>query len=254
MPMRLRKSLSTLPLRPRISNNTMTDHKRIYLYHVRKAGGRSLIAAFLTLGDGDVAELYRSLCRNKRIIVDNKIIVGWKKRWIEKGNYYFAFSHQTMHEIVLPPDTFTITCLRNPIDRLLSHYRMLLEFRMKRIKHPCMKIEGKWLGTCFKDFLLNIPREHLLRQLYMFSHTFDCDEAFANIMDCSFFFLLENFDEAVMELSSKLKIPIRPLHFGKTELVYLPTGSEIDTATEMLQPEITLYEKLKHVRYAKNIP
>ena len=45
--------------------------------------------------------------------------------------------------------------------------------------------EGPWLGSSFSDFLDNIPREHLQNQIYMFSASFDLNEAFDNILSCS---------------------------------------------------------------------
>ena len=100
---------------------------------------------------------------------------------------YFAFSHMPYHEVAVPERTFTVTCLRDPSARLLSLYRMLMGYKANNVPHPCMKEQGKWLGNCFSDFLRNIPEEHLLNQLNMFSSECNVDEAFETISSLSYF-------------------------------------------------------------------
>lgn len=72
-----------------------------------------------------------------------------------------------------------------------------------KIPPPCLKIEGKWLGSCFSDFISEIPKEHLLNQLYMFSKDFDVDEAVDNVARCSHFSFTEARSHGLAELSSK---------------------------------------------------
>jgi hypothetical protein len=109
--------------------------------------------------------------------------VGWNKKLIEKGNYFYGFSHEPFHQLRLPPRTFTLTCFRDPFERIFSHYRMLREYRREEVNHPCMETEGAWLQDPggFDEFLNRIPPEHLMRQLYMFSKTFDIQEALENV-------------------------------------------------------------------------
>jgi hypothetical protein len=60
---------------------------------------------------------------------------------------------------------------------------MLRELGMNGVIHPCMETEGAWLQDPggFDEFLNRIPPEQLMRQLYMFSKTFDIQEALVNI-------------------------------------------------------------------------
>lgn len=167
-------------------------YKRIYHFHVRKNGGTSLNKIFCSLGTEQGVNPYGKLSqtRNNRVISNGKVFVGWNQKLIEQGYYYYAFSHTPKHMLKLPDKTFTITCLRDPAERVISHYKMLLEHRLKYKSHPLLKTEGKWLNNSFADFLMNIPRKHLLNQLYMFSKNFSVNEAFDNITECSYFLFL----------------------------------------------------------------
>jgi len=230
--------------------NIAGEFRRIYLFHIRKTGGTSLNHILLSQGGEDREEVYRRLSedKNHRIISNDKVFVGWNKKLIEQGYYYYAFSHMLKHQLRLPEGTFTITCLRDPVKRVLSHYKMLLEFKVNNIVHPCMKIEGEWLGNSFNDFLTNIPTEHLLNQLYMFSKNFDLNEAFDNIVGCSHFFFTEQFSLGVSQLSSKLGIELKPLHIRKTSIDVNFSRVDIDRLRSMLEAEYVLFDKLKRVR------
>ena len=71
-----------------------TGFKRIYFYHIRKAAGTSLNHIFLSLSGKNAQDVYKNLAdvsRNHRVIINGKIFVGWNKRLIESGNYFYAF-------------------------------------------------------------------------------------------------------------------------------------------------------------------
>jgi len=224
------------------------QYKRIYLYHIRKCGGTSINQVFLSLsGEQPPQELYDKLCAkpNYRIVNGNKVYVGFNQKLIEEGNYFYAFSQIPKCELELPLDTYTIVSLRDPIRRVFSHYKMLIELKTKKIKHPVMRVEGKWIGKNFSDFLSRIPKEHLLREVYMFSRSYDPEEAFENIAGCSYYYFVEDLSQALKELSSKLQIQLNPLHARKSFLNLEITEVEIEEARHKLRPSFNLIEKLK---------
>jgi len=147
----------------------------IYNYHIRKTGGTSIHYAFLThSGAADLDRFYQQIAqkKNQRVIANDKAFVGWNTRLIQEGKYFYGFGHTPAHELTLPKNVFTFTCLRDPARRVLSHYKMLCYFRDNQVTQEGMHVEGKWLGDSFDDFLKNIPKQHLMNQLYMFSKNY----------------------------------------------------------------------------------
>lgn len=231
-------------------------HRRIYHYHIQKTGGTSLNNIFLSLVDSsdfilttrsEGKDLYHRLsrARNLRIIEKNKVFVGWNKRLIEAGNYFYAFSHLPKHELKLPNDTFTITCIRDPVQRVQSHYKELLFYKVNKISHPIMRIGEKWLGKDFNDYLSNVPKERLLAHLYTFSKHFHIEESLEHIFQCSHVILTERFSDEIEEISVKLGIKLSPVHIRKSRFDYNFSADELSRLTAMLESEILLYEKIK---------
>ena len=230
-------------LRQIASDYDFNGYKRIYLVHIRKTGGTSLNKMFLSLSGIDPTSLYKELQRTSdhRILSNGLIYVGWKVSRINKGNYFYAFSHTC--------GTFTVSCFRDPVERVLSHYNMLMEMRIKNINSSWMVREGKWLGSSFDDFLSRIPREHLLHQLYMFSRDYDLDEAIANVRQLSHYFFSDTFDDGVNELNRKTGLSLEPVHTRKTGHKAQIDNSDISRLREILDDE---YRFLDGIREAQN--
>jgi len=105
-----------------------TGHDRVYCYHIRKTAGTSLGMAFLGLG-GDASALYAELHKRGRWIDANGVLcVRSDRHLLAEGFYLMGSSHREAWNTALPPNTFRLTCLRDPVARVLSHYRMLLHF------------------------------------------------------------------------------------------------------------------------------
>jgi hypothetical protein len=96
-------------------------YKRVYHFHVRKTAGTSLNAAFGALGGLTVREMSTNpeVTRNGLRFVANGELT-------KEGDFFFASSHDPAWRLCLPPDTFTVTILRDPLARVVSYYRYLL--------------------------------------------------------------------------------------------------------------------------------
>lgn len=221
--------------------------KPIYHIHIRKTGGSTINFAFLSNGEHKNTEAFYEELANKdnhKITIRNKTFVGWNRDIINKGNYSYAFSHFPLHELNLKKHIYTITCFRDPLKRVVSHYKMLMYFKENNISHSCMKTEGKWLGDNFDDFLNNLPKHHLLNQLYMFSKNYEIDEAVINIKTVNKVLLTENLERDLKDLerTTNWKLPIS--NQKKYDYNIEITDKQINKLKEMLSPE---YEMLKQI-------
>ena len=241
------KSLSpSREIRGLFAKYDIAGHRRVYLVHIRKTAGTSLNNMFLSLGGGDGSSTFDALTRDPihQVVIGERVFVGWNRRLINRGDYFYAFSHIPYHELQLPPDTFTITTLRDPVARVVSHYRMLCHFRDARIDHPCMRTEGPWLGSSFDDFLARMPRQHLLNQLFMFSKSMDPVEAIDRIAELTHVMFTERFDEGVDRLVQRARLPLEAMHVRRSTNEISLTNSAEDRLREILRPEIDVYSSL----------
>lgn len=234
-----------------VENYDFRGYKRVYLVHIRKTGGTSLNNMFLSLSGEDSNQLYDQLAQlpDHRLLSNGLIYVGWNVQYINKGTYFYAFSHTPFHRLSLPDKTFTVSCFRDPVKRVVSHYNMLMDFCVNKIDHPCMATEGKWLGKDFDDFLSKIHREHLLNQLYMFSSNFNISEAVSNVQKLSHFFYSDNFNKGVEELNDKTGLSLEEIHIRKASYQARISDDSLAALREMLHDE---YRFLDIIRESQN--
>ncbi len=223
------------------------EWRGFYHVHIRKTGGTSINKMFLLLHDQDGDALYTRLSRSllHRMCIDGRVYVGWNPVLINSGNYFYAFSHLPFHNISIPDDIFTFTCFRDPVKRVLSHYNMLMQYRENGVRHPCMKMEGLWLGASFTDFFERIPREHLLMQLYMFSSSFDQGEALLNVRSLSHVMFTEQFDEGIQQLNTLTGLGLQPVHTRKTTYRANIGEEDLSRLRERLAPEYSFLEAVR---------
>ena len=160
---------------------------------------------------------------------------------INRGNYFYAYSHLPYWALNIPEETYVFTCLRDPVDRVLSHYRMLIELKTQNTYHPCMRVEGKWLGDSLQDFIKIIPKEHLLNQLYMFSKEMNIYEAYDKLQEIDRVMFTKYLDIGLSEMSADLGITLKYQHRRKSPALDFDEGT-ISYLRELLDLEYKLLE------------
>lgn len=182
---------------------------RIYCYHIRKTAGTSLALAFMNLDGPGAEEARKADITDGWVVHGGRTYVFHNKYLLEQGNYFYGFSHAAMHELKTPDNSLRITLLRDPAARLISYYRMLMRWERNDIPHPARAAEGKYLGSSFSEFLDRVPRQHFLRQLYVFSRNFDVDEALENLSKVNFIISTERYNEHLRALAAvtELNLP-----------------------------------------------
>jgi hypothetical protein len=224
-------------------------YARIYQYHIRKTAGSSLNAAFWGLVGLD----FRQLEVHKRVRRDGLAFVRHHRTLIRKGAFFYASSHVAAHVLSPPEGTFTMTVLRDPVDRLLSHYRNLLWVRddpggrsseIYFVKY-LEENEMMWLGDSLGDFLDRAPREHILRQLYMFSANYDVEEAAERILACSAVCFTETYNQDLQALAQRLDLPLRAAHERRSPLKITLPAADVARVREILEPEYALLQRVR---------
>lgn len=229
-----------------------TNYRRIYFFHVQKAGGSSIRRSFYNLAEP--REKVPPIFHNptvRRAIIGDKVYVSHHVGMINQGYYFFASSHLPQSEIHLPENTFTFTCLRDPLKRFLSRYRELLRLDEEQPENFHLEQAGDWFSTDFMTMLEQVPDEELLFQLRMFSANLDVDEAVDNVQRLSYFFLTGEMKQGVQYLSQHLDLPLELYHERKTNYDYEPTDEQLLQLKQRLQPAIDMYEQLKAIYYSK---
>jgi Sulfotransferase family len=232
------------------------DYERVYHFHVRKTAGTSLNAAFWALGGLDL----EAVAGDQAIEGNGLRFVRGNQRLIEAGDYFFANSHRPAHTLRLPPQTYTITILRDPSARVVSYYRYLLWARANRRAKEAepfiedVVAESSFLDrrlslrrrrVAFLDFLDKVPAERLLTQLQMFSERLDPNEAGERILACSAVCFTETYPEDLRRVAGELQLDLgekRERSFGeKVEL----SEEEQELLRERLAPEYVMIERVR---------
>ena len=219
--------------------------RRVYHIHIRKTAGTSINRIFMRASGGDENLIYGKVASSliHTTTVNNYKFTGYCPRSINRGNYFYAYSHMPYWKLKLPKYTFRFTCFRDPIQRLLSHYKMLIDLRDSGKFHPSMAVEGKWLGRNIHDFIDNIPKHHLLNQLYMFSPEFNVFEASEAIGGLDQILFTESLFDDISRLSNNLGLELGYMHYRKTKDRTF-NSSVINRLRDMLDLEYKLLDFL----------
>lgn len=221
--------------------------KRVYCHHVRKTAGTSLYLSFLGLGGEDPVEVWRRITKGKlpRTISGGYVFAANSRRLLAEGAYFFGRSHHSADEQPLPPRTFTVTVLRDPVDRVRSLYDYLVAGDPPDTPGRAGDRQRRWAANGFDRFLERIPDRHLLNQLATFSSRFDVSEAADRIAACSCVLFTKDFDEGLKTLGRRLDLSLE-VRRARLGTVRTPlSGAQEDRLRARLEPEYELLRRLE---------
>jgi hypothetical protein len=222
--------------------------RRVYQYHVRKSAGTSLLFAFYALGGEDPKAVEARLPRYHFTTSGGYTFVAHDKRLIARGHYTFGSSHLPAWDLQLPTGTFTVTVLRDPVERALSLYRYLRDGGSDAdyvFKAP--PSQRRWADDGFGTFLDRVPPFHLCNQVHMFSRIGSVDEAADYISGLSFVLRTERLGEDLEQLGQTLRLPLGARTERTSTRSELLSAAEYERLREALEPEYQLLERLEIV-------
>lgn len=218
-------------------------YRRIYHAHIRKCAGTSLNTCIIDAISGRKGE-YAKLARqnSNQITYNERPVVGWNKTLLKKEAFFFGFSHIPFFEFNFSDDTFVFTFLRDPVARIISHYRMLKDMEMSDNQHPSFIAEKKWACGDFGFFIRNVPKEHLQNQLYMYSRSFDVEEALRNISRVNYVGHVNSISSHfIPELHQEFGLPLDYVPLRASSFQLDITRSQRLELNDILSAEIAFY-------------
>ena len=185
--------------------------KRVYCHHIRKTAGTSLHFSFLALGDEDPAAVHRRIAASaaapdhQRAAMPSPPITD---RCSSRGPISTAGRTCPRIGSRCLPRTFTVTILRDPCDRVVSHYNYIREGDQPGMAFAVTDAERALAGNGFPAFLAALPKKDLLRQIFTFSPSFSVAEAAERISACSAVLFTETYESGLAALATRLDLPL----------------------------------------------
>jgi hypothetical protein len=225
----------------------VSSERPIYFLHPRKTGGTSLNFAFYALSGRDPAWIHAAIrnAPDRALTIHGRTYVAGNPERLGQGDYFYGSSHQPLHMLSLKSNTFVFAAFRDPSDRVVSHYRMLMSYIQNGINKPFMKFERDWVGNSFDDFLDRLPHERLLNQLWMLTADFKVSSAMATLRALDHVLVLDRLPEGIGILGSRLgfKLPVRHDRPSSTPFVLSSTSQK--RLTQLVEPEQHLLEEIR---------
>ena len=220
--------------------------RRVYCHHVRKTAGTSLYLSFLALGGEDPMEVWRRVTTSRlpRTVSGRYSFASNNRRLLAEGRYFYGRSHRPAADQPLPPRTFTVTVLRDPVERVHSLFDYLVAGDRPDAPGQVADRERTVAGAGFDAFLEQVTPRDLLNQLTMFSSRLDVSEAADRIAACSCVFFAEDFAGGLARLGQRLGLSLSPQRARVTATRSSLSDAQRERLRTRLEPEYELLGRL----------
>ncbi len=220
--------------------------RRVYLHHIRKTAGTSLMMSFLALGGEDPQDVWARINGRRlgRTVSGPYAFASIHRKVLAEGAYLFGRAHRPAADQPLPPGTFTVTVLRDPVARVRSYYDYLRVGDAVDSPGQVAPRERRLAEAGFDAFLDRVPPQHLCTQLHTFSTRLDVSEAADRIAACSAVFSTEGFAQGLDELGARLGLSLAPHRARVTGERSELTEAQLARLRDALQPEYDLLGRL----------
>ena len=220
--------------------------RRVYCYHVRKTAGTSLYLSFLALGGEDPMEVWRRITTSRlpRTVSGRYSFASNNRRLLAEGRYFYGRSHRGAADQPLPSKTFTLTVLRDPVERVHSLFDYLVAGDEPGVPGRVADRERALASAGFDAFLARVTPKDLLNQLTMFSGRLEVSEAADRIAGCSSVFFAEDFADGLARLGQRLGLPLAPQRARVTTNRSSLSDAQRERLRTRLEPEYELLRRL----------
>ena len=239
---------------------------KIHFYHIQKTGGRSIICSFIAGAMNKKIETPKDVeniwdlyiqSNSKVLYLDKMTIFGHGGlNWV--GDSSLVASHTPYKAIKFPTiDIFTITSIRNPIDRILSIYKeSILEIsgdydKTLRCCHNGLQRLPEYKSKDIIEFCHKIPEQTVFGQTYFLNNDDkNPDNAIDILKKINHVLILENLKNDLNDLSQKINMDLPCVHVGMTTTdnsKYI-NESQYKELEKMLESEIYFYNKVKEYK------
>ena len=256
---------------------------RTHLIHIRKTGGRTIINSILNslvgsegkvpmetvlrknisdvdfrntdskiicaneLGVDNIKNIYGELTSNLYESVPEKIKGKYLCLHCEdvhiEDDKFFSASHSLHHKLFFKDNTLGVTVLRDPLERVMSQYRMILG--MKKLGLITSGLDDTSYVQSLDYFIDNYPPEHLSEQLHSFSSKLNPDEAIKNVRGLGLVMFNHDLEGGVKKLSGLMGIDIQVKTIGVGVIKDSGlTKEQQNKLRDKLKDEYTFYNEL----------
>lgn len=230
------------------------DFRRVGFVHVRKSGGTSVVNSVSRALCGSDAMIVRADVSFRHVAKSNShVIVGWNDERLRRGLFDFGYSHSPWRETFHPCSINSFTVVRDPIDRVVSLWKMYHggSSRNKRLTRWKAQHSGemRWGVGSLSDFMLKLPLWRANELTFSFAADLSARSAFESICQSNVrVFFLDDLLPLEKWLSNALDLEIS-FHREHVALISAPEidDEEMVLLEKVLAPDIELVRMLRSV-------